>query len=417
MNTQKKGKIGIVVGGGPAPGINGVIGAATIEASRRGVEVIGILDGFKWISKGDTTHTKTLTPADVEEIRFKGGSILHTSRENPTKDPEKMRAVVDSLNKLGITRLVTIGGDDTAFSAYKTSEYANGAICVAHVPKTIDNDLPLPDSIPTFGYQTARDLGGKLIKNLLEDARTTRRWYIVVAMGRSAGHLALGMGITGGATITLIPEEFKNTSLSIETICSLIEGSKLKAKMAGQDYGIAIIAEGVGELVKEELAKNPLVVVKYDEHGHLRLAEVPFGLILKRSLDTAAEARKEKAGYVDITIGYELRCADPVPFDIEYTHLLGWAAADHLLHETIRDTGVLISIQAEKSVPIPLPEILDVHTGKTSVRRVTIDSDHYRGARALMTRIEPSDLEDPAMMKKLSDITGEDSSVLKKRFA
>ena len=152
-------RLGILVGGGPAPGINGVIGAATMEATRRGVKVIGVLDGFKWLAKGDATHVRELNRVEVEEARFRGGSMLRTSRENPTKAPAKMQAVVDALLQIGVDRLVTIGGDDTAFSAYRTSELAKGAIRVAHVPKTIDNDLPLPKQIPTFGFQTARHVG------------------------------------------------------------------------------------------------------------------------------------------------------------------------------------------------------------------------------------------------------------------
>jgi len=197
-------KLAILVGGGPAPGINSVISAATIKAINEGFEVVGIQDGFKWLVRRDVTHARRLSIDDVSRIHLRGGSILGTARENPTKSEESMTAVVDTLKALGVTRLVTIGGDDTALSSSTVA--ARSEIRTVHVPKTIDNDLPLPAHIPTFGFQTARHVGVELVQNLMEDARATRRWYIVVAMGRQAGHLALGIGKAAGATLTLIRE-------------------------------------------------------------------------------------------------------------------------------------------------------------------------------------------------------------------
>lgn len=405
-----KGRMGILVGGGPAPGINGVIGAATIEALNQGLEVVGILDGFKWLAKGDTSHTIPLTQSAVEEARFRGGSILHTSRENPTKDPAKMENVLKSLGEMRLGYLTTIGGDDTAFSASRTSEAASGSIRVAHVPKTIDNDLPLPGNMPTFGFQTARHFGGELVENLMKDARTTRRWYLVIAMGRSAGHLALGMGVCGGAALTIIPEEAPRETFTVDRICVTIEGCMVKSKaMQERDYGVAVVAEGVGEFMKEELASHPLVEVQHDEHGHLRLAEVPLGLILKRRLQERAAERGEKTTFVDVTVGYELRCADPIPADFQYTSQLGWGAVRYLLgigEDSWGDTGAMISIQDGEVVPIPFSDILDPQTGKTAVRRVNVHSDQYRFARSLMCRVEKADLEDPEVLAQLAATAG-----------
>lgn len=402
MNFKGK-KIGILVGGGPAPGINGVIGSATIEALNNGLEVIGIYDGFKWLSQGDSSHIKKLTRADVIKTRFEGGSILNTSRENPTKSEEKMNNVVSSLGNLGIEYLVTIGGDDTAFSASQTYKFAQGKIRVAHVPKTIDNDLPLPAGIPTFGYETARQSGAELVANLLEDARTTHRWYIVVAMGRTAGHLALGMGLAGGATITIVPEEFKKTP-TVNDICCIIEGAMFKARVWGQDYGVVVIAEGVGDLLKDELKDNPLAVIEYDEHGHFRMAEVPLCLIIKRTLNLRFKERGEKTQFIDNTIGYELRCSKPVSFDIEYTHKLGCGAVRYLLGMIGSGyrTGALISVQSEKIVPIPFDEILNPETGKTTVRKLDIGSDLYMAARSMMIRLEKEDFENEEVLSEIA---------------
>src|SRR4029079_6698154 len=211
-------KVGILVGGGPAPGINAVIGAATIRAVLSGYDVVGILDGFQWLMKGDIEHVRHLTTPDVSRIHFRGGSYLGISRRNPTKGEHLLENTIVSLLRLEIDKLITIGGDDTAFSASQIERQSKGRLRVVHVPKTIDNDLDLPDNTDTFGFQTARHIGVSLVENLMVDARTTSRWYFIIAMGRKAGHLALGIGKAAGATLTLIPEEFPDGPVPLKTI-------------------------------------------------------------------------------------------------------------------------------------------------------------------------------------------------------
>jgi 6-phosphofructokinase 1 len=143
----------ILVGGGPAPGINSVIGAATIRAVLSGAEVIGIKDGFKWIMSGNIENVMPLTIERVSRIHFRGGSLLGIARDNPTKDKKNLENTVTSLLRLNVDKLVTIGGDDTAYSAYKVQEIGENRISVVHVPKTIDNDLDLPHGICTFGFK------------------------------------------------------------------------------------------------------------------------------------------------------------------------------------------------------------------------------------------------------------------------
>ncbi len=240
-------RLGILVGGGPAPGINAVISAATIEALNEGFEVIGIREGFKHLVRRDRSKLRPLSIDDVSRMHLAGGSMLGTSRENPTRSPEATQAVIETLRDAGITHLVTIGGDDTALSARYISEKSAGAIRSVHVPKTIDNDLPLPPHVPTFGFQTARHVGVELVRNLMEDARSTRRWYIVVAMGRKAGHLALGIGKAAGATVTVIAEEFTQPLVPFATICDIVEGAIVKRRAMNRHFGVAVLAEGLIE--------------------------------------------------------------------------------------------------------------------------------------------------------------------------
>jgi 6-phosphofructokinase 1 len=241
----------------------------------------------------------------------------------------------------------------------------------------------------------------------MEDARTTRRWFVVSAMGRSAGHLALGMARAGGASLAVIPEEFGG-SASLDLVLSIIEGSMHKSKAMGRDYGVAVVAEGIGELVVRELEGRPYVEITRDKSNNLRLAEVPLALILKRELQARFKARGQKPTIVDITIGYELRCAPPIAFDAEYVQQLGWAAVQYVLglRPAWGSGGALMALRAGNAEPIPFSKILDPTTGKTAVRRVDVNSDAYLSARAAMIRLDKADLENADQLAKLAAAAG-----------
>ncbi len=391
-----KNVIAIVCGGGPAPGINGVIAAITIEGNKHGWDVLGIYDGFSRLARGEKKYIR-LTYDDVSRIHLTGGCILQMSRYNPTKKESDLRAVVDTLAELGVTHLVTIGGDDTAYSATAVSEYAkkNGrTVNIVHVPKTIDNDLPLPEGVPTFGFETARAFGTTEIENLMEDARTTNnRWYFTIAMGRTAGHLALGMGRSAGAIVTIIPEEFTQPTIRLQQVVDIITGSIVKRYLTGKNYGVAVIAEGIIEKIAPEDFEQ-LGQVALDEHGHIRYAELDFGQILKQSVLAEVERLGIKIAVVDKEIGYELRCATPIAYDIDYARSLGYEAFQFLLRG---ESGAMISLQENQAVPLYFEDIKDPATGKTRVRKVNVESVHYRIARGFMLRLEKDDLRDPGL--------------------
>jgi 6-phosphofructokinase len=389
--------LAILVGGGPAPGINSVIGAATIRARLEGIEVIGIRDGFEWIMHGDIEHVMPLTIEAVSRIHFRGGSHLGIARANPTKDPSLLENTVMSLLRLNVSQLITIGGDDTAFSAMNLERHAAGRIRVVHVPKTIDNDLDLPPHVDTFGYQSARHYGVEIVKNLMVDAKTTSRWYFVIAMGRKAGHLALGIGKSVGATVTLITEEF-DTPIRLNAIVDTLTASIIKRLASGRRDGVAIIAEGVVLDVAEGDLAN-LHEVERDAHGHLRIAEVNLGEILKAQVTQRLRALGIHTTIAAKNIGYELRCADPIPFDMEYARDLGYCAAKYLL---AGGNAAMISMQGGHFVPIPFTEMLDPVTGRTKVRLVDIKSTRYAIARRYMIRLRRDDIDDPHEVAKLA---------------
>ncbi len=299
-----------------------------------------------------------------------------------------------------MNRLITIGGDDTAFSAMKLAAAARGALKVVHVPKTIDNDLELPDNTPTFGYQTARHVGAGIVKDLLTDAQTTSRWYFVVAMGRKAGHLALGIGKAAGATLTMIPEEFGRRLIPLDEMADILAGAIIKRLASGRSDGVAVLAEGLVEhLETNELeAFGPL---ERDEHDHIRLAEVEFGPIIKTRVQQRLRELGVKLTIVAKNIGYELRSTDPIPFDMEYTRDLGYCAAKYLIDG---GSGAMVTVQQGKFKPIKFEDMLDPKTGRTRVRMVDTQTEYFKIARRYMIRLRRDDFEKPEEIARFASI-------------
>ena len=403
----------ILVGGGPAPGINGVISAATIEAINRGHKVYGVHRGFELIGKGDLSCVSELSIEKVSRIHNEGGSKLGTSRFNPSKNPEALNNIVEALKQREVGYLITIGGDDTATSAQAVAQQAAGQISVGHVPKTIDNDLPLPSKDSTFGYESARTTGTSIVETLMVDAKTTRRWYFVVAMGRKAGHLALGIGISSGATVTIIPEELDDGHVPLSTLVNIIVGSMLRRLESGRPYGVAVLAEGLVEKLDPESIPE-LATAERDPHGHIRLAEVEFGVIIKN----AVRRRLKEIGVsglpiVEKNVGYELRCCPPIPFDKEYTRQLGYGVVDFLLGG---GSGAMVTRQGDELVPLPFTEMMDYETGHSKVRMVDTSSSLYRIARKYMIRLGINHLEDQSQLERLASYTSLAPEELRSQF-
>jgi 6-phosphofructokinase 1 len=399
--------LAILVGGGPAPGINGVIAATAIEAINNGLSVIGLREGFRWLAAGDTSHTVKLTINDVSRIHVTGGSILLTSRTNPARDEATIARASETLLRLNVRYLVCIGGDDTTYGATKIAERMHGRIGVATVPKTIDNDLPLPENAPTFGFETARAVGAAIIESLMEDARTTGRWYLAVSMGRKAGSLALGMCKSAGATLAVIPEEF-NGKLEFNHVVDTIIGAIVKRAAAGRDNGVAVIAEGIAE--SAGLAPGSESTV--DAYGHVSIADIPLGMLLRDRVRAALKQLGISANVVNKDIGYELRCAKPVPFDLEYTRTLGYGAVRYLL---AGGSGALIAITGGRVTPVNLSELIDPESGRVRVRMVDTSTESYHVARSYMIRLEPDDLEEPTL-SQLSVHTNMTPEAFRARF-
>jgi 6-phosphofructokinase 1 len=395
-------RIGILVGGGPAPGTNGVISAVAIEAVKAGCTPVGFHDGFEWLVDRYTDEQHEMTIDEVSRIHLDGGVYLGTSRADITRDPESLENAVAALKKLGIEVLITVGGDDVVRSSAAIERSTRGAIRVAQVPKTIDNDLWLPVPVATLGYETARHIGVELVERLMEDAKTTGRWYFGVTMGRPTGHLTLGIGKAASATCTVIPEEFSERPISLAAICDVVEGTIIKRRAMGRNYGVILLSEALVEHFDPQVVAE-LRDVDRDAQGNIRVAEIDLGRKVKSEVQLRLERRGIKVTIVDKTIGYELRCAPPIPFDAEYARDLGYAAFKHLF-----DGGpsALITTQGGESLAVPLDEVIDPATGRGRQRFVDVDTESYQVARDYMMRIGPKDFRDPVWTGKLAEAGG-----------
>jgi len=234
------------------------------------------------------------------------------------------------------------------------------------------------------------------------DAMTTSRWYFIISMGRKAGHLALGIGKAAGATLTLVPEEFPDEVIRLHHVVDILAGALIKRASQGRSDGVAIIAEGLLERMDpDDLAM--LQNAERDDHGNIRLAEVTFGEIVKMAVQQRLAAFGIKPIIVAKNIGYELRCADPIPFDMEYTRDLGYLAAKFLLGG---GNGAMVSVQNGHFVPLRFAEIFDPVTNRTKVRMVDVKAEYFEIARSYMLRLTRDDFGDPHELAKFASTAG-----------
>lgn len=368
-----KGAVAIICGGGPAPGINTVISSIVKQFVKDGYRVLGIHGGYKSLfSKSPAFEELDFKFAD--HILHQGGSALKMSRHKPLDSEFDIDFFVTNDIKL----LVTIGGDDTASTANRISKYLsqnNIKIQNIHVPKTIDNDLPLPEGIPTFGYYSAKEEGVKIASTVYEDARTSGNWFIISAMGREAGHLAFGIGSACHFPMIIIPEMFQNVNITFERITNLMISSILKRKILGIDYGVAIISEGVFHFMTDEEISSCGINFTYDDHGHPELGTVSkahiFNLLLQQKLKNLNIKVKSRP----VELGYEIRCVRPVAFDLVYCNELGMGVKS-LFDQGL--TGCMVTADHRGNIsPLYLSEV-EGKDGKISPRLVNINSQRAK---------------------------------------
>ena len=389
-----KDAIAILTGGGPAPGMNTVVGSVSKTFLTKGYRVIGLHEGYTGLFKADPKMEDIDYPL-ADDIFNRGGSYLQMSRFKPTDKNFAEDFNLDFFVKNHVKLLVTVGGDDTASTANRIGKFLeekHHPIANIHVPKTIDNDLPLPGGAPTFGYESALDKGSVIGRTVYVDARTSGNWFVLAAMGRSAGHLAFGIGTACHFPMSVIPEMFNKTEITVEKIVDLVVSSIIKRKIMGMDYGAAIISEGVfHELSDEQIAKSG-VTFSYDDHGHPELGKVSKAHVFNEMLEKKLKSIGIKVKSRPVEIGYEVRCQTPVAFDLVYCSSLGMGVYQ-LFSEG--KTGCMVFVdQSGKVSPLYLKDLQDHKSGKIPPRLVNIESDEFKNTvKYIMSYITPADYE------------------------
>ncbi len=365
-----KKSIAIICGGGPAPGINAVISTLTKTFLKDDFRVLGVHYGYKGLFS-ESPEIKVFDFAHADRIFSRGGSTLIMSRFKPKDSDFKF----DFFKKQNVKLLVTIGGDDTASTASRLTKFlTKNAIEISHihVPKTIDNDLPLPNRNPTFGFHTAKNEGVRIGNTVYEDARTSENWFVISTMGRSAGHLAFGIASACHFPMMIIPEMFNKTKITFDKLINLIISSIIKSKIKNINYGVALIGEGVFHFMDDEEIINSGINLTYDNHGHPELGNVSKSHIFNYLLQLKLKKLGLNIKTRPVEIGYELRCCNPIAFDITLCTLLA-IGVKKLFNQG--KTGCIVSANSNGDItPLYLKDFEDTH-GKVPPRLVDIESD------------------------------------------
>ena len=333
-------KVGILSGGGDAPGINAVIRAVVRKGIQQyNYDIVGIKDGWRGILEAEFFP---LNVKAVSGILSRGGSIAGTSRTNPFKRKDGGKMILRSAEKEGIEAVIVIGGEDTLGVAYKMSEL--GLKCVG-VPKTIDNDLAGTDY--TFGFHTAVAIATEALDRLHTTAEAHHRVMILEVMGRYTGWIALEAGIAGGADVILIPEK----PFDIDEVCSLIK----RRQKRGRNFSTIVVAEGTKPKGGEEIIHGKRV----DEFGHVRFGGVGYylGKEIEERLDVEARV---------VVLGHIQRGGSPIAFDRVLATRYGIAAID-MIHE--KGFGKMVALSGNTIISVPL--------SKVAGKRKTVDMNLY----------------------------------------
>jgi 6-phosphofructokinase 1 len=318
--------VGILTGGGDAPGLNAVIRAVVRKLVPEGYRILGIRYGWKGLLDKDTVE---LGVEQVSGILQLGGTILGTSRTNPYKREQDARLAEENFGALGLDALVAMGGEDTLGVANRLSQAGHP---VVGVPKTIDNDLPGTDV--TFGFDTAVGIATEAIDRLHTTARSHDRVIVVEVMGRHAGWIAVHSGLAGGAHHISVPER----KIDLDTVCATV----VRRRERGDRYSIIVTAEGA-ELAEGTVTQDTTT----DAFGHVKLGGIG---------ETIASAIEERTGHEtrSVTLGHVQRGGTPTAYDRVLATRYGMLAAQLVIDGKF---GTMAAFNDGKFGPAPLEEV------------------------------------------------------------
>ena len=387
--------------GGPTSVINASLAGVFESCKNRGAEIVyGMCNGVAGLLEERVVDLSTVLTddLDIELLKRTPSSFLGSCRYKLPDwhtDEAVYKKLFAILEKLDIGYFFYIGGNDSMDTIGKLAEYGEciqSDIRFMGVPKTIDNDLPLPKGTPTFGYESAKDKGAVIARAVYVDARTSGNWFVLAAMGRSAGHLAFGIGEACHYPMIVIPEMFDKTEITVEKIVNLVISSIIKRKIMGMDYGAAVISEGVFHALSDEEIRKSGIHFTYDEHGHPELGKVSKAHIFNEMIEKKVKELGIKVKSRPVELGYEIRCQTPIAYDLTYCSELGIG-----VHKLFAEgkTGCMVYVDSEGNVsPLYLKDLQDPTTGKIPPRLVDIKSDKFSSVvETILNAITPADYE------------------------
>lgn len=399
--------LGIIVAGGCAPGLNGIIAAATEFAHRLHWKVIGFQEGYKYLMTGDPEivekHTVLVTDELIQWKSTLGGSIIKTSRLDISKNLAAIANTFKMLKHFKIRYLLAIGGNDKIRICHNITQGVDPTqMQVIAIPKTISNDVELPSGQPSFGFHTARAFAAKLVRNLIFDAQSQPRWFIVELMGKETGHLAFTVAVASGADLAIIPEDFAQKQILLSDISDMIEGTIIKKAAEGINYGVIVICEGLLGMLNDEdkqyvytsqnISNDPTTFSFSDVEISRTLAHDVQERLKKRNIKTMVTAKN---------IGYELRGARPLGFDAIYARELGLGAVNGFL---LGHSNCVVIWNDGKIMYKSFRSIVDPITGTIKPRLVDTQGTEYTVGRGNMCFLTKQDFTDKAQLAKLAKV-------------
>lgn len=329
MTKAKEKIIGVLTGGGDAPGLNAVIRGIVYAGKQAGFKVYGFHEGWKGILEKDYTELKI---KDVENIHTIGGTVLGSSRTNVYKRENGEEIVKKNFKDLGLHCLIATGGDDTLGVAEKLNK---AGVNMIGVPKTIDNDVNATDY--TFGFDTAINRVAETLSWLHTTTKSHRRVTIVEIMGRHAGWIALHGGIAGGAHFILIPEEKFDT----DELCEAIE-----ERHKNHLYTIVAVAEGAED---PKLQKHIMHTAEKDDFGHVQLGTgIGIAEVLKNEISDRTDLETRH-----LVLGHLQRGGRPSAFDIVLGTRFGVRAIE-LVEK--KEFGKMVALRGNEIIAVDLKE-------------------------------------------------------------
>lgn len=412
--------LGILCCGGPAPGLNGVIAAVTLYGERLGWTVQGFHDGYLHLASGDIEEVKqnimVLTQEIVIQHQREGGSIIRTNHFDPTNSPRKIANCLAMLSECKVKYLLLIGGNNTiTCSHFITQGVDPYDMQVIVIPKTIDNDINIPYGQDTFGFHSARVFATELVKNLMMDARSAPRWFVVDTMGKRSGHLALSVAEASGAHVVIIPEDFGDKKVDFSDICDILEGAIIKRLARGKRYGMCIISEGVINQLNSNSIQNLLIegCLNYGTGGKISFDDSEFSRAVSKEMNKRLKARSLDTRVTSKKIGYELRSQAPNDFDAIYVQQLGYGAVEGFRKG---HSNCVVTYEGGEVKYRSFRSMMDPTTGRLLPRRVNIESESYTITRQYLSVLRKEDLKSHSKREKLAKVANMETADFVAKF-